>query len=165
MRAPSLRNAHGFTMLELMIAVLVMGVVVALSVPTIRGFNDTLQLKGATSTLESNLRKARSVAITRESNTLAIINPDTGWFAVVRDQGGDENFDTWVSSGLITDAIDLSSIDFNGENFVVFDSRGRPSNPGRIQLASALGSAREIRVSAGSGAISVREPAAAGAGN
>lgn len=57
----------GFTLIELMIVVVVMGVVLAMSAPGVTRFVKSSRMAGAQSTLMGDLRYARSLASSRRS--------------------------------------------------------------------------------------------------
>jgi len=58
----SLRAMRGFSLVELMIVLIVAGILVAITVPTIVGFQHSAQLSGTANTLASDMRYARSLA-------------------------------------------------------------------------------------------------------
>ena len=56
-------NERGFTLIELAITVLVMGILLAFSVPAFNSLSGTYQLHGATENIAAQLRLAREKAI------------------------------------------------------------------------------------------------------
>lgn len=153
-----LKDVKGFSLIEIMVVVLVVGIALATATPSMRSFYEGHKLRSATSTLESNLRRARSAAITRDSNVRMWVFDDTNSYVVMRDNDGDGNFSIPVSRGTFDPAINAANISFGGADFVTFDSRGRPDNPGSMRLQSHSGKAFEILVAAGSGHITVEKP-------
>lgn len=72
----SRQDMKGFTLLELMIAVAVLGIIISLSAPSYSGFRDTQRLVGAGEQLYGHLQQARSQAIS--GNTPVFVNFSTG---------------------------------------------------------------------------------------
>ena len=65
--------SRGFTLLEILLVLFLMGMAYALAVPMIGSGAVTLELKGATRQLAAGLRKARGIAIAqRDEATLTI---------------------------------------------------------------------------------------------
>jgi prepilin-type N-terminal cleavage/methylation domain-containing protein len=65
------RSAHGFTLVEMAVALLILGMLMAFSVPAFQSLNKTNQLHGATENLAANMRVLREKAIaTGQTQTL-----------------------------------------------------------------------------------------------
>lgn len=60
-------EASGFTLIELMIIVGIMGIVLAMTAPSVSNFIASSRLTGARSTLMGDLRHARSLATTQRA--------------------------------------------------------------------------------------------------
>ena len=58
-----MRNARGFTLLEMAVVILIIGIIATFSVPAFVKLNRSLQLKGATQNLAGQLQLARSKAM------------------------------------------------------------------------------------------------------
>jgi len=72
----------GFSLIELMVVVVVFGVLVALALPTMRGYMRSTRLVGATNTLTADLHQARSLA-TSQRRTVQVRFDSTGYRMVV----------------------------------------------------------------------------------
>lgn len=66
--APS--RLHGFTMIELLVAVAIAAILAMIGLPSLKGTLNDLQQKSALSLIVSDLNQARNEAITRASRTL-----------------------------------------------------------------------------------------------
>jgi len=62
------RPAAGFTMVELLITLVLLGIVMAIAIPSFRGWVDNSNLKAAARTLTSDLAYLREAAITDSSD-------------------------------------------------------------------------------------------------
>lgn len=75
------RNARrGITLLELSIVIVILGVMMAFSIPNMRGMNDKNKLISSTRQLVGLIRYARAEAITREYETEIRIDVEKGRF-------------------------------------------------------------------------------------
>lgn len=70
------RSTRGFTIIELMIVVAIMGILLAVGVPSFRSMVITMRIKNASFDVYSSLLAARSEAMTR--NTTVTITPTAG---------------------------------------------------------------------------------------
>lgn len=68
--------SRGFTLLEILVVLFLMGLAYAMAVPTIGSGAVTLELKGATRQLAAALRKARGTAIAQRED--AVLTVDVG---------------------------------------------------------------------------------------
>lgn len=78
----SSREAKGFTLLELLVALGIFGILLAISVPGISGYVRSARLQGSTRTLAADLRYARSLATSQRRTFAVTFGP--GGYSVVR---------------------------------------------------------------------------------
>jgi general secretion pathway protein H len=70
------RTSAGFTLLEMLVVLAILGLVVALALPTLQRPPDNLRLEAATRTLASALRFSRAQAIARNVDVVLTIHAD-----------------------------------------------------------------------------------------
>lgn len=135
-RAPADRD-HGFTMIEMLVTLTVIGIMMGIGVPSFRSFVAGQQIKTASYDLMTSLVMARSEAIKR--NTDVIIAPDTAnaW------AGG------WTVKYGATTVVQqpaLSGVTITkGPASVTYKSTGRPTASSNFEVAGATSSNPSIR--------------------
>ena len=82
---PRPRIARGFTLLEILVVLFLMGLAYGLAAPMIGSGAASLELKGATRQLAAGLRKARGEAITRRQEAVLTLDVGQRRFAVSGD--------------------------------------------------------------------------------
>jgi len=70
------RTSAGFTLFEMLVVLAIIGLVVALALPNLRGPPDNLRLEAAARTVASALRLSRSQAIARNADVVLTIDAD-----------------------------------------------------------------------------------------
>lgn len=81
--SPTSQSQRGFTITELLIVLTLIGILSAISMPTLRGFAVTRRLKASAYTIRSQLTFARDMAITDRTPYLVVFDLDNGrcWLA------------------------------------------------------------------------------------
>jgi prepilin-type N-terminal cleavage/methylation domain-containing protein len=145
----------GFTLTELMVGVTLLGMILLAAVPNMAQYNADRKLRSAASDLEATMRRARSSAVTRNTEVRVTIDPADGTIVRQIDNDGDGNFETQVGSSKAPKGVEIGFASFGGNEFVTFDGRGVPDNPGTILLLGSHGELRVLWVAPGSGAVTV----------
>jgi type IV fimbrial biogenesis protein FimT len=126
------RHSTGFTLIELLMVVALLGLLVAIGLPSMRDLIASSRLRGAASDLYGSLIFARSEAIKRNSSVDVIPSVATNWGAgwTVRITGTTENLTAREAvTSDVTLAGPASSIRYRGD--------GRLVDPGTGSLFAA----------------------------
>lgn len=160
-----LRRDAGFTLAELMVGLTVIGVMAAIAIPNLASYNAGQKLREATSEIEVAMRRARSSATTQRAQTRVSLNIAAGTLMVQRDSDADDIFETTLISKPMPKGVGIQAAEFGGATTVVFNTRGVPSSGGSVVLHGTGDRRLEVRIAAGSGAVTVVEPEEAEEGN
>lgn len=135
---PRGQGSRGFTLLELLVVLVVLGVVAALVPPMLARGSGQAQLKRTVATLASELRQARSDAILRDGPQGVVIDPVGRSFGPVA-----APLRHRIADGIVVDVTSARiAADRNGRPGIRFLPDGR-STGGTIRLA---GQGRAYRV-------------------
>lgn len=158
-------TSSGFTLVELLIAVAVLGILTALALPSFTQWIANTKIRSTTESILAGFQLARTEAVRRNSAVQVVLGADTGWTV------------THVSSGAViqtrpaTEGSDRVSLTITpaGATTVSFNGLGRVANATPItqvlvdSTAIAAASTRElqIRINAG-GEARACDPSKAG---
>jgi type IV fimbrial biogenesis protein FimT len=156
LEAKSMRSKKGFTLMELMVVLAILTVVASIGVPSFVGWRNNAKLRDGASLLRADLEMAKLRAM-KENNFVAIIFNASGYTAFVDDGAGDPlKAGDWIKEAteqIVCDRqltagvrIDLAATDFNGSDQTRFNSRGRISNDGVVQIVNTAGDNKQISV-------------------
>ncbi len=129
-------GARGFSLLELLIAMAIITIAMAVSVPSFQVWVDNYRLRGTASGVIDALQMARSEAVSRNQNVVLQFTSNS-WQLFVDDGSGGGTEDNFTRDGseqiLRTVAtppgIELDEIEFGSANtYTGFNSRGMPIN-------------------------------------
>ncbi|KXJ53505.1 GspH/FimT family pseudopilin [Neptuniibacter pectenicola] len=133
----------GFTLLELMITLVILGIILGLGVPSYNSITESSRLRAATHSLNSAIQLARSEALARRETAAACrsnlaltacdFDPDwsRGWM-VVTQQGTDLETPADVTVIRIWEGIDL--VTSGAASGFVFDRLGRGQVTGALRI-------------------------------
>lgn len=141
-----LADVRGITMMEMMIAVVIVGLLAAMTLPTLDGAINKIRFKNAGREILSSFRLARSSAITLQEPHGVFFDEQTGKVIVFRDRSDLSAclFDASEDSVVFEDSVSTpSSVTDGGGNIlytgfpnqtVVFYPDGRASATGDVYL-------------------------------
>lgn len=150
-------SSRGFTLIELMIAIALTGLLLSMAVPALDQFTTSARQTSAINDFVASMHLARSTAVTTNfrtticassnGNTCEAVSWDEGWI-VFTDLDSDQevdNDDTIVGSAEGMDGVDIQSGEFG--RFLMFRPNGRAmttavtGNSGQFTVCDDRGSA------------------------
>jgi type IV fimbrial biogenesis protein FimT len=122
------RRSGGFSVIELMVVVMIVGILAAIATPSFRNITATTRVKTAASDIHLSLTRARSEAIKRNLNIT--VGAPSGWLGGWTVSAGDETIETHG-------AIPGDVLTITGATAITYTPSGRAtSNPINISLTS-----------------------------
>lgn len=80
----SYRNSKGFTLIELMVVLVIVGIMLALLIPNVGGFISQMEINEATQNLSGVLRSAKETAVSKNVTARVIISDANKTYRVER---------------------------------------------------------------------------------
>lgn len=137
--AESRRKASGFTLVELMIATMILAILASVALPSFGAFQRDNRLDSAAQNLNSSVRLARSEAIAKNSFVRVEIATDQTVTLCRIDAIGDAcpgaaDEDTFRTVEVSFDGVEIESPDVDLTDGFVFNSRGRLEGGGTLDI-------------------------------
>jgi type IV fimbrial biogenesis protein FimT len=152
-------NRAGFSLMELMVGCVVIGIVLAVAVPNLRSYRESHRIWSESQEIAAICKAAQSRARSENHNIIVEYHPDDNEYVVIDDENnnGQGDADEGVTTHPIGDGLTLSSTTFANDR-LVFDARGRATNGGTILLQGEQDGImpKRVIIAAGTGQVSIR---------
>jgi len=135
-----LKSRNGFTMIEILIVTIIIGLVAALAVPDFTEAMQKIRWHGAASDISSALRLARSTAISQQTQYGVTVDTSSNKVIVFKDIANKSNFAYDFGDSLVREDSISASTEWLWASFttgsVCFFPNGRASESGWIMASS-----------------------------
>lgn len=124
--SPSIQQRTGFTLAELLIAVTILSILLAISIPQFSSFIPKMQLRAAARDLYSNMQSTRLNAVKNNRTWAIVFDPPNNRYIICSDKGADGAWSSTTDNTCPT-TIDLTSLYKNGIRYGHGDLTGNKS--------------------------------------
>lgn len=154
------RRHTGFTLMELVIVVVVIGIIAGMAVPSFLSYLPKQRVKATARDMVSELRLARSQSISERQAYGVTIDLSKQSFTYFADADGDGTLsagDSTITADTVSTDVKITTCTFTN-NTVVFGSTGSASSSGDLQVVSSDGQViMSINVLASTGRVRLTE--------
>ena len=157
----SLRNQKGFSLIELAVVVLVAGIVLAITTPSINRFLIQARLRDAGSRVAGEIRLARQKSVTNTSRTWFLASIGTNnyfigeqtWNGINPDSSIGFGATLWKGPYALPSTVRIAAANWGGLNYFWYTPKGQPTNTasstptsGTLTLVSTVGDPDTLRL-------------------
>ncbi len=145
----SLRNQKGFSLVELSVVVLLAGLILAFSTPSLNRYLTEARLRSSASRIAGEMRLARQKAVSNNSKMWFWTWGDVNyyWIGEQRWQGGSGWGSTqWRGPLYLPSTVLVKNPNFGGINYFIYSPDGRPSASGTMSLISTTANPDTIQI-------------------
>ncbi|MDD5057251.1 MAG: GspH/FimT family pseudopilin [Sideroxydans sp.] len=134
----------GFSLAELMLSVVILGILSAVAFPSLKSMLRDSQVRNAAEAITNGLQRARGEAVARNTNVSFILGTGSAW--VIRDAN------EMIESRLSGEGSKDVTVTVTGSSTIIFNNVGGVVGGGGTQFdLETEGSARPLRVTIGIG--------------
>ena len=151
------RKYEGFTLTELMIIILIIGIITVLSLPNFGRFMQSCRLNGETQRFVSTLRTARSAAVMKNIDVVFTFDMDTNTYSYFEDtdrNGNIGNNEYQSATYQLSPCISIIAYTLSSTT-LTFGAKGNTRESGSITMRNANNKTKNIRIYGGTGNITI----------
>ena len=154
-----MKREAGFSIIELMVVAVIMAIIFAASIPSLRSHTASVNLTKGASMVASTLKLARTRAVATNVPVVVQFNGDAGTYLVFQDDDGDGTLDDGeTSSGpyKMPSSTSINEVSFTNSS-VTFAPNGAASETGNVVLANYKDLAKRVDVTAPTGLVYISD--------
>lgn len=147
----------GFTLVELMISITIIGLITVMSIPNYSRFMHNWKLNGDAQQFASTIRTARSTAVMKNVSVVFSFDSkdNTYFYFEDEDNDGKHDDDEYISAEYeMSKGVDITAYTLSSSVFT-FGSKGGTDQSGSVTLRNVNNDVRNIRIFGGTGNVSV----------
>jgi type II secretion system protein H len=146
---------NGFSLLELMIVIAIMGIVSAIAAPNFLNYMAERRLSGAARMVMSDLMSARQKAVSQNHEFKIFFNGDHVTYTVLDDANNNGTADTGEATEARNIHNDYYDVTFSASANPIFSPRGTASQGATVTLTSARTGASKCVMAAFTGRVKI----------
>ena len=140
-------NKTGFSLLELMIVLAIMGILSAIAAPNFMHYMAERRLSGAARMVMSDLMAARQKAVSQNNNFKVFFNASNHQYTILDDDDNDGTADTGEATEVRDIQTDYYDVTLSASANPIFTPRGTSTNGTKVTLSSTkTGVSKYVRV-------------------
>ena len=124
---------NGFTLLNLILTLAIMGILATIALPTIRRYQPSLQLKAAGRNFIADIRYAQELTVSEQSAYYVAVNASSSTYYIAKQSEPESPIKTVD----IKEGIFINESSGFTDNKIIFNSYGSVSQPGTITLINS----------------------------
>lgn len=145
----AVRDRRGFSLIELMVVVLVGGLILGITMPSINRWLVEARMRDAAARIAGEMRLARQKAVSKNSRTWfwTVNGINYYWMGEEVWQGG-TSYSTiqWRGPYYLPSTVRLSTPNWGGLNYFYYTPNGRPTNSGSVRVVNIQGTPDTVTV-------------------
>lgn len=143
----------GFSLVELMIGIVIMGILAAIAVPSFQTWTRNSQIRNAAESIANGLQKARAEAVSRNANVTFALGADSSWTVSVVTPASviEQRLSTEGSRNVTRTVLPVGATTITFNNFgIVVANADASASLAQVDLTAA-GGTQNLRVTIGVG--------------